>query len=233
MIILVAGLILAGLGILAYVISQSADASAPAPVKKSRKAVVSAPSAAPVVDVARFEKRIGALQARLESLQSDYRDREKELKEKDGVIAELRRQVEQEASWRKREEEGQGKEKKRERLLQQELEKARDALTGEAAGRIRLEHELRDLKQRMEGLSVDLRQQTTRGLDFERKLSAAEQELGNLRRRNAELARKKEAEQWVAKDEYLKVKDELKKLRSALPRPVKKASEPPADAPGV
>lgn len=108
------------------------------------------------------------------------------------------------------------------RQLQKDLKAVNDQLAQEHSRRLKLEGEIRDLKQQYSGLN-DVR----RGLDVEimqltEKYEDHRQQVRELRKENAGLAKQKEDTAWVARSDYLKLEQKLRKAESELRRATEK-----------
>ena len=161
----------------------------------------------------RFEKRVKTMEADTQVFQAQLRDREKYAAELGASMEGLQKQLEQERSWREKEEAVIKKEKKQEKVLKEELVKAREALNAHVADKIRIDAELKDLRRTREELSTAGRSASSRVLVLERQLEGALQELGQLRDENARLNRKKDDTEWVAKSDYRQIETLLKRSR--------------------
>jgi hypothetical protein len=203
---------LAILGVLAVIISQMPDS----PIMK-RKKEKKLPPPEPPKDwqgiAERAEKRVHNLESKLQEHERAFRDKDKEINEKKAVIAGLEQQFQQEQTWRKKEEDSVEKEKKREQLLEDELAKTRDGLNAELTQRIKQEYELKELRLSKESLGADARHLTGQNMELERKVKALTEENRGIKSENAVLKVKKEADQWVAKDDYVYVDKMLKRAR--------------------
>jgi predicted Rdx family selenoprotein len=213
--VLIVGGALLVLGVLAYAVSQWPD-----PVRSKKKKEKKEP-AAPVVSekdvaemAARFERRIRTLENSLQTAEKEHKDKDKQTQELKAVIGGLERQVEQEKAWREKEEVAVVKEKKLEQELRAEINKTRDALHEQSNLRIRLEYEVKELRLVKEALSADVRKFTGQNNELERRVQDFIRETRELKAENAKLSYKKEADQWVAKDDYLAVERMLKAARA-------------------
>ena len=118
------------------------------------------------------------------------------------------------------------KEKKQERLLQEELEKTRADLNSESTQRIKQEYELKELRQAREELTAQVRKLSAQGMQLERSLADALKENKNFREENVELKKKKEGEAWVAKSDYKRLEGILKRARWEVEQFKKKVPVP-------
>jgi hypothetical protein len=211
MLFVIIGIALAVLGFVAYLINRMPDA--PAKKKKEKRP----PPPEPVKDwqgiTERLEKKAQAIEAKLKAAEAVIRDKDKEINEHKAAIGGLERQFQQEQLWRKKEEDAVEKEKKREKMLETELDKTRDTLNSESTQKIKLEYEVRELRTLKESITADVRRLTSQNMDLDRKLKAVTDEDRELKRENAQLKVKKEADQWIAKDDFIRVEKLLKRAR--------------------
>lgn len=167
-------------------------------------------------DTERLNKRVLAMQSRLDMLQGALAREEKAVAEALSSSDDLRRQLEQEKNWQRREEDALAKAREKEKSLKEALQACQSQLAEEASRRIGLEGEKKDLVLKNGSLSQELYQLNALKLSMERQLKALTDEGQQLKTRNAELLRKKEAEQWVAKSDYVHLQKELRRLRARL-----------------
>ena len=211
MLYLIAGITFSVLGILAYVIIQMPES--PLKKKKEKKGPPPEPPKDWPAIAERLEKRLHAGEAKLQEAEKALRQKDKDVAASRTALAELEQRFQQEQTWRKKEEAAVDKEKKREKLLDTELEKAREGLTSESTQRIKLEYEVKELRLQKESSVADARRLAAQVADLERKVKAFSEENRDLKRVNAELKVKKEANQWIAKDDFIRVEKLLKRAR--------------------
>lgn len=216
MFVLIVGGALLILGLLAYVVAQWPEPS-------SRKKKVKKEPASPVIlekDVAeltaRFERRIRTLENSIQSREKELHDKEKQSEELRAAIGGLERQLDQEKVWREKEEVSVAKEKKQEQALRDEINKTREALHEQSNLRIRLEYEVKELRLVKDALSADVRKFTGQNNELDRRVQDLIRETRELKAENAKLKYKKEADQWVAKDDYIAVEKQLKAARADI-----------------
>ena len=161
----------------------------------------------------RLEKRVQALENSLRQAQKDIQEREKRVEELNSSLKNAKTQFDQEKIWREKEESAVEKEKKQERVLQEELTRARISLDQELTSRIKSEAELKELRRTREEQATEIRQLNARGMDLDRKLGEALKELKVFRDENAELKQKKEDDEWVAKGDYKRLEVVWKRAR--------------------
>jgi hypothetical protein len=220
---------LAGLGVLAaavYLMPEGVKQRQ----KKARKPAPVPPSRDWQALAEKFERRVHALEALVQKEQAAVRDKDKEALELRGAIKGFEKQLQQERSWREKEESVLQKEKKREKALEEDLRQTRAALDAESTTRIRQDHELKELTAAKEGFSTDARRFSTKCLEQERQLALLTKENRELKDSNVRLQQKKEADQWVAKDDHVALEKQLRQARRELEL-LKKAPTAPAVPP--
>ncbi len=100
--------------------------------------------------------------------------------------------------------------------MRAELEKTRALLHDESNQRIRLEYELKEVRLLKDAVSAEERKLTGRNNELDRQLKELVVESRELRSENAKLKIKKEADQWVAKDEYVMLEKFLKRAQAEI-----------------
>ena len=166
----------------------------------------------------RFERRLRTLENSLQNAEKELKDKDKQVQELQAAIGGLERQVEQEKAWREKEEAFVVKEKKLEQELRGELNKTREALHEQSNQRIRLEYEVKELRMVKDALSADVRKFTGQNNELERRVQDFVRETRELKAENAGLKVKKEADQWVAKDDHIKIERLLKQAKEDISR---------------
>jgi chromosome segregation ATPase len=159
-----------------------------------------------------------ALRRRVEEFESKEKEWQKLMAVEQAKSRKLQDKLVQERQWQGEEAAKYEKKGLEIRQLQNDLKAANDQLAQEHSRRLKLEGEIRDLKQQYSRLN-DAR----RGLDVEiarltEKYEDHRQQVRELRKENAFLAKQKEDTAWVAKSEYLKLEHELRKAESELKR---------------
>jgi chromosome segregation ATPase len=221
-IIIVVALIV--LGASAYAVAQWPEAGQDKKKKdkKERPAPVEMPKEVSEV-TERFERRVRSLENALQAAQADQKERLARIDELKAVIAGLEQQVGQEKAWREKEEASSAKERKQEHELRADLERTRASLHEESNQRIKLEYELKEVKLLKDAVSSDVRKLTGQNNELDRQLKELNIEARALRSENAKLKVKKEADQWVAKDEYVMLEKFLKRAQKEIEELKKKS----------
>jgi hypothetical protein len=198
----------------------------------------------------RLEKRLQGAESALKTAQGELQGRDKRIEELNASLKNLRVQFEQEKIWREKEESVVEKEKKQERLLQDELNRTRASLDQEQTARIKIESDYKEARRAREEQAAEIRQLNARNMDLDRRLSDALKELKQLRDENVELKREKNEDQWVAKSDFKRIEGFLKRARWEVeqfkrkippdqwpnplkPHPVSSPQDKGPDAPGA
>lgn len=161
----------------------------------------------------RFERRVKAMEADAQTFQSQLREKDRQAEALNVSLNSVKKQFDQEQAWRVKEEAELKKEKNQERVLQEDLLKTRLSLNSESTEKIKLEHELKDLRKVREELSGTGRGLAARVMELERQQESALKELRQLRDENAHLRQKREDTEWVAKGDYKQLESSLKRVR--------------------
>jgi chromosome segregation ATPase len=214
--VLIVGGALFILGLLAYVVAQWPEVSSKKKKVKKEPVAAIVPQKDVVELTERFERRIRTLENSLHTAEKELNDKDKRAQELKAAIGGLERQLEQEKVWREKEEVVVAKEKKLEQELRAEINKTRDALHEQSNLRIRLEYEVKELRLVKDALSADVRKFTGQNNELDRRVQDFIRETRELKAENAKLSYKKEADQWVAKDDYLAVERMLKAARADI-----------------
>ncbi|MFH0753626.1 MAG: hypothetical protein V2A70_03570 [Candidatus Omnitrophota bacterium] len=180
--------------------------------KKERPAPV-IPSKDVTEVTGRFERRMRAVENLLQAAQGDLKEKLDQIDQLKVTINGLEQQIVQEKSWRQKEEASVVKERQQEQGLRLELDKTRALLDGESTLRIRQDYELKELRLIKENTTAEVRKLTGFNHELERRVKELEAELRVIKSENDRLKVKKEADAWVAKDDFVKVEKLLKRAR--------------------
>ena len=155
----------------------------------------------------RWERQNNALLGDVEKLKMQQKNLDKELEAHKAQHKEVVEKLSQEKSWREKEQVNLDKAKTLEKDLKDQIYRTENDLEKEHSKAIRLEQQLGEIKIKHDSLQEEKRALSTKAMSLETTLEQANKELAQLRKQNAELSRKKEDVQWVAKSQF----DELKK----------------------
>ncbi len=180
------------------------------------------PSCEPVVEkdwkgtCERLEKKIAHLENEMRLLQNALRDKDKQISLLQQEKEAQERLVQQEKRWREKESVDGKKEKEREKELLADLNQTRESWQTQQALRIKFEQEARDLRTQKDALAIEL-QRVVNALEAKTKeTNLLLKEIKDLKSQNAKLAHKKEADQWVAKADFIRLEKILKRERREL-----------------
>ncbi len=212
--LVIAFVALAGMGYFLYQMLESSSAEKKS--KKQRREPAPVPEKDWKSIAERCEKRVLNLEQSVQAAEKLVRNKEKEILELKNSAEGSRRDLEQEKTWRVKEEELGKKEKQREKVLALDLEQTRDALHAEQSSRIKLDHEVKELRLIKESLTMDVHRWSAKSEGLEQNVTALSKEIRDLKKMNVELSRKKEADQWVAKDDFVQLEKLLKRARQDI-----------------
>lgn len=160
------------------------------------------------------ESTTRALRRKIEEWERKESDWQKQLVSEQAKSEKLESKLLQERQWQGEEAKKFEKKTMDFQQLQKDLKAVNDQLSEEHSLRLKLEGDLRDLKQQYAGLN-DIR----RALDLEvqqltEKYEDHRRQVRDLKKDNAALSRKNEDTAWVAKSDYLKLEQRLKEMES-------------------
>jgi len=179
----------------------------------------------------RLEKRVRTLEESVQSARNELKHKDKSILDGQSVIDALQKQLDHERVWREKEEASQRKGRTQDLAVQQDLQRTREALNAISTERIKMEYELKELRQVRDETGNKARALASRVLELERQQESALKELKELREENRQLSRKKEAEQWVAIDDHKQLQGLLKKVSFEVEQ--FKAKFPPSEWPAA
>ncbi len=186
-----------------------------------RKRPVTPPPVKPVdweAIAKRWEKNNTVLNNEIETLKKERKTFADTIEDKQKIINEQIEQLSREKAWREKETQVVEKVKNIDHELKEELRKAQNALNDEHSQILKMDIELQESKIIMSKLKEEIRAFTVKVMAIEKESDAANKELRELRRVNAELKKQKEDIQWVAKSDYDDTVLKLKKVESELAR---------------
>lgn len=187
------------------------------PKKKKQR-----PSCEPVVEKdwqsisERLEKKVIAIEAETRALQNTLRDKDKQILLLQEEKSAQERLVQQEKRWREKEAFETKKEKEREKEIVSELNQTRESWQTQQALRIKFEQEARELRTQKDALTLE-HQRTVNALEAkEKEINLLLKDIKDLKFQNSKLTQKKEADQWVAKADFIRLEKILKRERREL-----------------
>ncbi len=166
----------------------------------------------------RWEKQNNGLLGDIEKLKGEQKKILQDLEAQKVQNKELVDKLSLEKSWREKEQVTLEKFKHHEKDFKDQIYRTEQEVEKEHSNRIRLERELQDLKIKHDEVSEEKRQATVKAMSLETSLNVANKELKELRAANAELSRRKEDVQWVAKSEFDSLKLLLQSKEQELAR---------------
>ena len=168
--------------------------------------------------VSRLEKHIRSLHDRILALQKSEKENEKELMVERVKVKKFQEKLSQEREWHKKEQNAIDKREKEFRQLRAELEKIQESFSGEHALNIRLERELNNFKQQNDSLNDQRRMIEGENARLKAKGENDKKEIAHFKRDVAQLSKKNEDAQWIAKSEYDRIARLLEQKEKELRR---------------
>jgi chromosome segregation ATPase len=161
---------------------------------------------------------VKALRKQIEDWEKKDRAWQQQISEEQAKSAQLTHKLEQERQW-------QGEEaKKHEKKLgdvqrfQKDLKFVNEQLAEEHSVRLKLEAELRDLRDQYANLNEQRRVLELDKSRLTEKLEDCQRQIREYKKENAELSKKNDDTTWVAKNDYLKIERRVKELEGELRR---------------
>jgi hypothetical protein len=172
-----------------------------------------------------LEEKAERLEARVKTLTEEIREMEKviKLKEKETLIERVKvkkfeEKLSQEREWHRKEQEAIDRQGKDFLDLKEELMQAQDHFAQEHAKNIRLEQDLKEMKQQNTLLNDQRREAEAENIHLRAKTDNDRKEILKLKGEVAELSQKKEDVQWIARSEYDTVLRSLREKEKELQR---------------
>ncbi len=182
--------------------------------------------------IVRLEKHIEGMKHELDASLLRQRQKEKEIEDYQLQLKAFQEKLAQEKSWREKEQDTMDKRNKEVAQYKQEHLKLEQSVEEEHAVRLRLEHELKEMKREFEIANTDRRSLSYKVQGYETTLEQHKKELIELKRENTRLKDKNEAVEWVAKPQYEKLEAllrEKEKEIERISRDRKQESNPPTN----
>ena len=167
---------------------------------------------------ASLERHVQSLRDRILALQKNEKVNEKALMVERVKLKKLQEKLSQEREWHTKEENVVDKREKEFRQLRSELEEIQESFSKEHTLTIRLERELKDLKQQNDSLNDQRRTMESENVRLKAKGESDKQEIAHFKKDVAQLSKKSEDTQWVAKPEYERVAKLLEEKEKELQR---------------
>lgn len=169
-----------------------------------------------IQETKRLERQLNGAHKKIESLEQQIAQKDAKIDLQNKQAEDLLKKLSQEKSWREKEEDFTHKSREREKNVHLRLKQIQQELSDKESSFILQERELRHYKKEHSDLTNKNRQLETKVMRFEEALSKKESELRDCRRENRDLSKKKEAEVWVAKEEYELLQEKLKDIQARI-----------------
>lgn len=164
----------------------------------------------------RLEKKIISLENEIRELTSSLQQKDKQIIASQEETETQKRLLQQEKRWREKEETDSKKDKEREKDILSELEQARDSWQKQQALRIQFEQEVRELRTQKDNLMLEYQQTVNALKQKEKEITFLTKDIKTLNYQNVKLQRKKQADQWVSKNDFVRLEKILKRERRQL-----------------
>ncbi|MBN1870196.1 MAG: hypothetical protein JW847_06465 [Candidatus Omnitrophica bacterium] len=168
--------------------------------------------------VSKLTKHIRLMREKILALQKKEKESEKILMVERVRVKKLQEKMSQEREWHKKEQTGVDKRENEFRQLKTELEKIQESFSREHALSIRQEREFKDLKQQNDSLSDHCRGVEMENARLKERNENNAKEMAQLKKEAAELSKKSDDAQWIAKSEYDRVTGLLAEREKELRR---------------
>lgn len=168
--------------------------------------------------ISRLDRYIRSLRDDILALQKSAKSSEKELMVERVKVKKFQEKLSQERTWYKKEHSTIDKKGEEFRQLKGELEKVQESFSKEHSLNIRLEREVKDLKQRNDSLNDQRREAEGESARLKAKDENSRKEIAQLKKDVAQLSKKEKDVQWVAKSEYDRVSRLLKEREKEFQR---------------
>jgi chromosome segregation ATPase len=166
----------------------------------------------------KLEETLYALRRELQDAQKREQSLQRELIVQQEKYQKLQEKLHQERSWKDKEAAEIDRKTDVVNLLHQDLKKAEGQLEQEHGGRLRAERESREQKQFIQEAKDVRRSLETQLAKANNQIEVMRQEFIELRVMNEKLSKKHDDTTWVAKTEYVKLKQELTEKEKELTR---------------
>jgi chromosome segregation ATPase len=168
--------------------------------------------------ISRLEKHIHSLRDEILTFQKEEKVHEKALAIEKAKVKKFQEKLSQEREWHEKEQNTIDKKGKEFQQIKQELLKVQENFSSEHSANLRLNNELKEMKQQNDTLNEKRRAAEGENAQLNAKLENNRREIALLKKENAGLAKKKEDLSWIAKPEYERVLTLLKEKEKELER---------------
>lgn len=165
-----------------------------------------------------LERHVWSLRDRILALQKNEKANEKVLMVERVKVKKFQEKLSQEREWHTKETNVVDKREKEFRQLRAELAKIQESFSEEHTLTIRLERELKDFKRQNDALNEQHRMTEGENARLKAKGENDKKEIAHLKKEVAQLSKKSEDVQWIAKTEYDRVAGLLKEKEKELQR---------------
>jgi len=165
-----------------------------------------------------LERHVRSLRERILALQKSEKANEKVLMVERVKVKKFQEKLSQEREWHKKEQNAIDKREKESYQLRTELGKIQESFSKEHTLNIRMEREIKDLKQKSDSLNDQRRMIESENARLKAKGENDKKEIAHFKKEIAQLSKKDEDAQWIAKSEYDRVARLLEEKEKELRR---------------
>ena len=166
--------------------------------------------------IARLEKHVESLRHQIQNLEKNDKLKDKQLAIETAKANKFQEKLSQERDWHNKEQEGLDKKTNEIDKLSEDLGKLQENFSKEHATLLRYEREMKELKEKNDVMNDQRRSAESESAQLKAKVENCLKEIRELKKENAELSKKKEDAQWIAKSEYDQVVKRLKEREKEL-----------------
>jgi len=166
----------------------------------------------------RLEKHVQSLRNEILVFQKDEKVRDRELAVEKVKVKKLEEKLSQERQWHEKEQAAVDKKGQEFRELKTELGKVQESFSREHAANIRLERVLKEMKGQMDDLNGQRRSVESEHAQLKARRENDRKEIAQLKKDVAQLSKKNEDVQWVARSEHEKTLQLLKAKEKEIQR---------------
>ena len=175
--------------------------------------------------VCNLEKQIASLRAEISSRDKEEKKQARFLMIEQMKVKKFQEKLSQEREWQIKEQNNMDKKGKAFENLKKELVEVQENFSKEHSHNLRFERKVKELQEENSSL-IDLRRSVEgENLQLQSRGDSNRREIAILKKENARLTRKQEDESWVAKSEYQRVCDSLKKKEKELERVIRESQK--------